>query len=89
MIAPSEKEIRKRLAEQPPFVLEAEMGVIGSVLLLPECFDSLHGLDAGEFYDDANRFIFRHLQNMCDDGEPIDVTLLAVSYTHLTLPTKA
>ncbi len=64
------------LARQPPFDLEAEMGVIGSVLLMPEVCDELASLRADDFYDDANRIIYQHLRDMHDDGGKIDVTLL-------------
>ena len=66
------------LARQPPFDLEAEMGVIGSVLLMPEVCDELASLRADDFYDDANRIIYQHLRDMHDDGGKIDVTLLVL-----------
>ena len=51
------------LARQPPFDLDAEMGVLGSILLLPEVCDDIPSLRADDFYDDANR-----KKNMCETG---------------------
>ncbi len=65
------------LQRQPPFDLEAEMGVLGSILLLPEVCDEIATvLRVDDFYDDANRTLFGHLREMHDEGKKIDVTLL-------------
>ncbi|MCC9644467.1 replicative DNA helicase [Rhodopirellula sp. JC740] len=64
------------LARQPPFDLEAEMGVIGSILLMPDICDEIASLKADDFYDEANQTIYRHLRDMFDTGEKIDITLL-------------
>ncbi|KAA5539858.1 replicative DNA helicase [Roseiconus nitratireducens] len=64
------------LQRQPPYDLEAEMGVLGSVLLLPEVCDDIASLKAEDFYDDANRILYGHLREMYDSGDKIDVTLL-------------
>jgi replicative DNA helicase len=65
------------LQRQPPFDLEAEMGVLGSILLLPEvCDDIASLLRADDFYDDANRCLYQHVRDMYDGGEKIDSTLL-------------
>lgn len=73
-----EKEVSAAeiLGRQPPFDLEAEMGVIGSILLLPECCDEIASLRAEDFYDDANRKIYENMREMHDSGEKIDITLL-------------
>ena len=70
---PSASEILQR---QPPFDLEAEMGVLGSILLMPEVCDEIASLKADDFYDDANRRIYDHLRTMHDEGSKIDITLL-------------
>ena len=57
------------LQRQQPFDLEAEMGVIGSVLLLPEVSDEIASLRPDDFYDDANRKIYETLREMHDTGE--------------------
>ncbi len=65
------------LQRQPPFDLEAEMGVLGSILLLPEvCDDIASTLRADDFYDDANRCLYQHIRDMYDSGEKIDSTLI-------------
>ncbi|QEG40550.1 replicative DNA helicase [Roseimaritima ulvae] len=65
------------LQREVPFDREAEMGVLGSILLLPEVCDDLASvLRNDDFYDDANRKLFTHLREMHDEGEKIDVTLL-------------
>ncbi len=64
------------LQRQPPFDLEAEMGVIGSILLLPIVCDDIASLRAEDFFDDANRKIYEHLRDMHDQGQKIDITLL-------------
>ncbi len=71
-----EASITEVLQRQPPFDLEAEMGVIGSILLMPEVCDEIASLKADDFYDDANRKIYHQLREMHDTGEKIDVTLL-------------
>lgn len=52
------------------------MGVLGSILLLPEVCDDIASLKSDDFYDDANRKIYENLRDMHDDGGKIDVTLL-------------
>ncbi|MFG0266988.1 MAG: replicative DNA helicase [Rhodopirellula sp. JB055] len=64
------------LSRQQPFDREAEMGVIGSVLLMPDICDEIASLKADDFYDEANQIIYRHLRDMFDSGEKIDITLL-------------
>lgn len=85
MIAKEERQRRRKEAEptvgeilqrRPPFDLEAEMGVLGSILLMPEVCDEIASLRADDFYDDANRKIYEHLRHMHDGGEKIDITLL-------------
>ena len=70
---PSAAEILQR---QPPVDLDAEMGVLGSILLLPEVCDDIASLRADDFADDANRKIYETLRNMHDAGDKIDITLL-------------
>ncbi len=70
---PSAAEILQR---QPPVDIDAEMGVLGSILLLPEVCDEIASLRGDDFYDDANRKIYETLREMHDSGEKIDITLL-------------
>jgi len=65
------------LDRQPPHNLDAERGVLGSVLLLPQvCDDVALIIRSGDFYDDANRLIYEHMQALHDAGRRIDQTLL-------------
>lgn len=64
------------LQRQPPYDLDAEMGVLGSILILPEVCDDIASLKPDDFYDDANRILYGHLRDMYDSGEKIDITLL-------------
>ncbi|MCO6453790.1 MAG: replicative DNA helicase [Pirellulaceae bacterium] len=62
---------------QPPFDLDAERGVLGSILLKPEVCDEVAlELRTVDFYDDANRTLYEHLLAMHDAGQKIDITLL-------------
>ena len=65
------------LDRQPPCNLDAERGVLGSILLLPTvCDDVALVLRPEDFYDDANRALYAHLRAMNDEGRRIDTTLL-------------
>ena len=61
----------------PPQNLDAEKGVIGSLLLDPMlCDDVLLIVRPEDFYADANRKLFDHMVQMHNGGVRIDVTLL-------------
>lgn len=67
-------EILDRL---PPQNLEAEKGVLGSLLLVPEvCDDVALLLRAEDFYSHANQIIYSHLLALHNDGRHGDITLL-------------
>ena len=67
-------EILDRL---PPQNLDAEMGVLGSILLDPRlCDDVVAVLRAEDFYADANQKLFGHIVEMHDEGKRVDTTLL-------------
>ena len=70
---PSAAELLQR---QPPFDLDAEMCVLGGILLLPEVLDEIAALRGDDFYDDSNRKIYECLRDMHDSGDKIDVTLV-------------
>jgi len=62
---------------QPPFDLEAEKGVLGSIMLKPDvCDEMVLILRADDFYDDANRSIYTQIIDLHDSGKKIDLTLL-------------
>ena len=65
------------LDRDPPINLEAEMNVLGSILLLPEvCDDLALRVVPEDFWDPANGTLYRHLFEMYNTGQKIDVTLL-------------
>jgi replicative DNA helicase len=67
-------EILDRL---PPHNLDAEKGVLGSILLLPVvCDDVALIVRAEDFYAESNRKIYQLLLDMHNEGKPIDETLL-------------
>ena len=67
-------EILDRL---PPHNLDAEKGVLGSILLDPNlCDDVALILRPDDFYADANQKLYAHLLAMHDAGSRIDTTLL-------------
>ncbi len=60
-----------------PYNMEAEAGVLGSILLLPDVCDDVALITRTEdFYDEAHRTIFQHMLAMHEEGRKIDVTLL-------------
>jgi len=67
-------EILDRL---PPQDLDAEKGVLGSLLLVPEMCDEVALIiRAADFYADANQKLFAHLMAMHEEGKRIDAVLL-------------
>jgi replicative DNA helicase len=65
------------LDRQPPCNLQAEMAVLGSILLRPEVIDDVvMVLRPDDFYDEAHGKLYAHMVNMHDAGKKIDVTLL-------------
>lgn len=62
---------------QPPHHLEAELGVLGSILLKPDvCDDIASILRREDFYDETHQLLFSHMQDMHTSGKRIDITLL-------------
>ena len=65
------------LDRKMPQAIDAEQGVLGSLLLLPEKFDEVALiLRPDDFYDEANCRVFSHLIEMHDAGRQIDPMLL-------------
>jgi len=65
------------LDRRAPFDPDAEMGVLGSILLMPDVCDEVAPVvRPNDFHDDANRRLFEHMIEMHDAGVKIDVTLL-------------
>jgi replicative DNA helicase len=65
------------LDRQPPWNHQAEMSVLGSVMLRPDILDDIIlVLRPDDFYDDAHRILYQIMVAMHDGGKKIDVTLL-------------
>lgn len=56
----------------PPQNLEAEKGLLGSVLLNARVLDDLPRMKPDEFYAQPHRILFRHMQAMHAAGVPVD-----------------
>lgn len=68
------------LDRQPPCNLEAERGVLGSILLLPlVCDDVALVLRPEDFYSDANCMLYKHMLALHESGKRVDTMLLAES----------
>lgn len=62
---------------QPPCNIEAEYGVLCSILLRPDvCDDIAEILRPEDFFDDSNRRLFEAMRHMHDAGRKIDPMLL-------------
>jgi len=75
---PAPKRLEQILIERsPPHNLEAEIGVLGAILLNPlVCDDVTTILRADDFYADHHKTLYRHLQEMHTANTGIDITLL-------------
>src|SRR5690606_7121981 len=61
----------------PPHSIEAEMSVLGSILLDNEVYSDLEGtLSAEQFYKEAHRKIFRAMEKLNRRGDPMDLVTL-------------
>ena len=65
------------LDRQPPYNAQAEMSVLGSILLKPDTCDEVAlVLRPEDFYDDAHAKLYECMLGMHDAGRKIDITLL-------------
>lgn len=65
------------LDRQPPYNAQAEMAVLGSILLKPDVCDEVAlMLRTEDFYDDAHARLFECMLAMHDAGRKIDIALL-------------
>src|SRR5437016_13541158 len=75
--APLRRPLTELMDRQPPFDLQAEIGVLGSIVLLPDVLDDVAlTLRPDDFYDDAHRKLFMHMCALHETGKKIDDTLL-------------
>lgn len=70
-------ESRDLLDQRPPSSIDAEKGVLGSILLLPEVIDDVAPLlRPSMFYDGAHDAIYAAMLTLTAARKPIDVVLL-------------
>jgi replicative DNA helicase len=75
--ARSETKLEPIFDRTPPYDPEAEIGVLGSIMLLPDVCDEIAlKLRPDDFHDDSHRKIFKQMLEMHDAGRKIDPTLL-------------
>src|SRR5438874_5522749 len=75
--APPRRPLSELMDRQPPFDMNAEIGVLGSIVLLPDVLDDIVLLlRPDDFYDDAHRKLFVHMTALHESGKKIDDTLL-------------
>jgi len=74
---PAHRPTSELLDRQPPYNLEAEAGVLGSIILNPNvCDDVALILRPNDFYDVANRTLYEHMLAMHESGRKLDPTLV-------------
>lgn len=65
------------LGREPPFNLDAEKGVLASIMLAPEiCDDLIPILKPEDFFDPAHSKLYAHLAEMHGSAQKIDLMLL-------------
>jgi replicative DNA helicase len=70
-------DLNELLQRQVPFNSEAEISLLGSIVLLPDVYDDVVTIvRPDDFHDPANRIIFEHLVKMHNDDRKIDIALL-------------
>ncbi len=73
------KQSRAKLSPDrlQPYDPVAEIGLLGSIILLPSVFADVMGIvTPTDFYDDSNGGIYSHMLGLHESGKPIDDTLL-------------
>jgi replicative DNA helicase len=65
------------MQRQPPFDLQAEIGVLGSIVLLPDVLDDVIMIvKPTDFYDEGHSKLFEHMCGLHESNKKIDPTLL-------------
>ncbi len=73
----NKKKEPPKFEREPPFSMEAEVGVLGSMMLMPEtCDDIVNVLRPDDFYDEAHQILFSNIMDMHGAGKKIDMLLL-------------
>ena len=68
------------LSRKLPYDLDAERGVVGSLILYPDCYDDVAGeITPDDFFDESNRTLYEAIAALRDASKPVDVTLLVAN----------
>src|SRR5579864_4680513 len=65
-----------QIDRQMPHSPDMERGILGSILLLNDCFFQTENLSADDFYLRSHQAIYRRMAELVDDGKPIDFLTL-------------
>jgi replicative DNA helicase len=75
---PPPKANLELLDATPPHNLDAERGVLGSILLLSDCLDDVALIvKADDFHDAHHALLYRRMLELYEKGKRVDITLLA------------
>lgn len=75
--APERRPLFELTDRQPPFDAKAELGVIGSMILMQSVCDEVSKiLRPEDFYDSAHEIMYRHLLALHETGKAYDDTLI-------------
>ena len=70
-------KIDMHLEKMPPQNLEAEMAVLGSMLIEEHAIaDAIELLDRGSFYDEKNKRIFESILRLYSENKAVDIVTL-------------
>ena len=65
------------IERQPPFDMDAEQSLIGSIMLMPSTLDNVAGVvNENDFYIEANKILFRTMADMYSEQVGIDATTM-------------
>lgn len=74
------KPLTELMDRQPPFDIDAECSLLGSVVMMIECLDDVATIvSESDFYDTAHQVIFRHLLQLREKHKRFDDVLLVDS----------
>jgi replicative DNA helicase len=78
-----------KMMKVPPQNLDAEVSVLGGVLLNNDAFHDLDGLKPADFYKEGHKLIFEGMMDLFDTGQPIDIVTLSEHLTKKGIIQKA
>ncbi|MBQ74299.1 MAG: replicative DNA helicase [Gammaproteobacteria bacterium] len=80
MLATAPDDTTATLLKVPPHSIEAERSVLGGLLLDENAWDSISGIvSADDFYRGDHRIIFRCMQQLVEQNNPLDIITISES----------